>query len=289
MRHLIRATIVILAGAAVFVQAAPAQQTRTRITYLSALDRDGAPVTDLQATDLEVKAGGKVQTIVNLKATTTPMRIAILDADQGTGAYQAGIARFMQALLERAEFSLTSVIVQADKLTDYSQDGPVLSEGLKKLGQRGRQVGAQLLEAINEAAKSVNAEGKRPVIVVTRLGGEGGTTLQGKEVMEQLRKSRAILYVVSAAGAESSSDSGISETAQQLSIVLGDGSRESGGRHDVVVGATMTQAVQKIANELLHQYEVTYEGADTLKPGDRLQVSTKRKGVTVRAPSRLPN
>jgi hypothetical protein len=47
--------------------------------------------------------------------------------------------------------------------------------------------------------------------------------------------------------------------------------------------------VQKIANELLHQYEVTYEGPDTLKPGDKLAVSSKRKGVTVRAPARLPN
>jgi VWFA-related protein len=308
MQPLLRTSIVGFALVTAFAYPASAQQTRSRTVYVSVLDKDGAPVTGLEASEFEVKAGGKTQTIVSVKEAAAPLRIAILDADQGTGAYQAGIARFMQTLLGRAEFSLTSVIIQADKVTDYSPDGRVLSEGLSKLGRRGRQAGAQLLDAINEAAKTVNAEGKRPVILVTRLGGEGPATIQGKDVMEQLRKSRAILYVVSSAGADGRApslvnsndsvavqqgqalrDSEMSETSQQLSIVLGDGSKESGGRHDQVVGTSHAQTVQRVANELLHQYEVTYEGPDTLKAGDKLAVSSKRRGVTVRAPSRLPN
>src|SRR5262249_46286868 len=142
------------------------------------------------------------QTIVGAAEAKTPLRIALVVADQGTGAFQLGLARFMQTLLGHAEFSLTSVIVQPEKIVDFSPDGRVLSEGLNRLGPRGRERGAQLMEAIEEATKAVRHDARRPVIVVTRLGAEGPTPLQGKDVMEQLRKSGAILYVVSSAGAQ---------------------------------------------------------------------------------------
>jgi hypothetical protein len=77
------------------------------------------------------------------------------------------------------------------------------------------------------------------------------------------------------------------EGALNLAQVLGDGSSESGGRHDQIVSNTLVPALEQIAAELLNQYELTYvrEGG---KPGDKLSVSSKRQGVKVRAPSRLP-
>jgi hypothetical protein len=44
-----------------------------------------------------------------------------------------------------------------------------------------------------------------------------------------------------------------------------------------------------IADELLHQYEITYTLPAGQKPDDKLEVKSKRKDVTVRAPSRLVN
>jgi hypothetical protein len=70
--------------------------------------------------------------------------------------------------------------------------------------------------------------------------------------------------------------------------VLGDGSKDSGGRHEQVVATTHAKALEQLAQELLHQYEVDWMVADGMKPGDKLSVDSKRKGVTVRAPSRLP-
>jgi hypothetical protein len=51
----------------------------------------------------------------------------------------------------------------------------------------------------------------------------------------------------------------------------------------------MSQTVEQVANELLHQYEVAYAVPDGTKPGDKISVSSKRKGVTIRAPARLSN
>jgi VWFA-related protein len=281
-------------------------QPRTRTVYVSATDKQGSAVTDLQATDVEIKEGGKVREIVSAAPATIPLRIALLVADQGTGAFQLGIGRFMQKLLGHAEFQLVSVVLQPETFVDFSHDGPELSAGLTRLGPRGRQRGGQLMEAIQEATKAVQHEGRRPVIVVVRLGGEAASSLSADEVREQLRKSGAILYAVSAAGAQGAApsqargtdavsvqqgqflDAELAEGAFNLAAVLGDGAKDSGGHHDQVIATTHAKALEQLADELLHQYEITYTLPDGVKPSDRLSVSSKRKGLTLRAPSRLP-
>jgi VWFA-related protein len=284
-------------------QAAPAARTGT--LYVTATDKDGAAVTDMRPTDFEVKVGGKTQEVVSARQAAVPLRIALLVADQGTGAFQLGIAHFMQTLLGHAEFKLISVLVQPQTVVDYSHDGATLSAGLSRLGARGRERGAQLMEAIQEATQDVQHEARRPVIVVLRLGGESPTQISGNEVREMLRKSGAALYVISAAGAQGAApsqaragisaeqaqlaDSELSDSAANLAQVLGDGAKESGGRHDQVIATTHARALEQVAHELLHQYEVACTLPEGVRSGEKLSVSSKRKGVTVRAPSRLLN
>jgi len=83
-------------------------------------------------------------------------------------------------------------------------------------------------------------------------------------------------------------DSELSESSTNLGIILGDGSKESGGRHDQIVTSTFSDSLQQLAQELLHQYEVKCTIADGVKPTDEITVASKRKGVTLRAPTRLP-
>jgi hypothetical protein len=65
--------------------------------------------------------------------------------------------------------------------------------------------------------------------------------------------------------------------------------KESGGRHEQVVATTHAQALEQLADELLNQYEIRYVQPDGVKPNEKLSVSSRRKDVTVHAPSRLPN
>src|SRR6478672_11497033 len=99
----------------------------TRTIYVSASDKTGASVTDMQAADFEVKDGGKLCAITSVAPAQIPLRIAVLVADQGTGAFQLGTARFMQKLLGHAEFALYSVVIQPEKIVDFSHDGRELS------------------------------------------------------------------------------------------------------------------------------------------------------------------
>ena len=284
--------------------AAAARQPESRTLYVTALDRDGRPVTDLQAADFAVKVGNKTLEVTRAEAAQMPLRIAVIVADAGTGGFQQGLGNFMQKLLGHAEFSLISVIVQPEVVVDYASEGAVLRDGLRRLGPRGRQAGAQLMEAIREAAGTVRRDGRRPAILVLRVGGEAITPLSGNEVRDQVRKSGALLHVVSTLGAQrtpaSSARPGISsEQAQMqdndtatsilnLGQVLGDGARESGGRHDQVVSTTLVPAIERVADELLLQYALTCQLPQGTKPTDKLAVSTTRKGVKLQAPARLP-
>jgi hypothetical protein len=71
--------------------------------------------------------------------------------------------------------------------------------------------------------------------------------------------------------------------------VLGDGPKQSGGRQ-ISANATagVPKALQQIADDLLAQYEITYVLPEGVKPNKRFNISTKRRGVTLRAPSAIP-
>ena len=282
-----------------------ARQASSRTVYVTVTDKKNVAITDMDAAELEVKADGKRAEIVSVAPATEPLRVALIVSDAGTGGFQAAAANLMQKLLGRAEMSLVSLIIQPERITDYTGEAAVLRDAVKRIGIRGRQVGAQLMETIRDATKTVRREGTRPVIIVMRVGAETTSQLSGDEVREDLRKSGALLYVVSTVGAErrpaSSARPGISnEQAQMqdeemtsgilnLGQVLGDGSKESGGRHTQVVSTTLVPSLESIADELLQQYAVTYRLPDGAKAGDKLQVSTKRKNVTLRAASRIAN
>ena len=279
----------------------------TRRITVSAVDKEGVPVPDLAAADLEVKIAGKVQKVIGIEPASGPLRIAVLVADGATGGFQAGLGQFVQKLYGRAEFQFTSVLVQPEKLGPWSKDRAGIIPALNRLGPRGSQrTGAQVMEAILEASKDVHAEATRPVILVARIGGEGQSDLNPKIVRTELQNSHAQLYVISVAGANRApsttaesaasdpasqaraqlADSDASDSASNLALILGDGSRDSGGRHVEVVSTTMIKAFPSVADELLGQYDVTVTTPDNVKPTDRLSVSAKRKGLTVRAPAR---
>jgi hypothetical protein len=279
-------------------------QTNTRTFYLSAFDDKGRMVPDLQPADIIVKAGGKLLEVVRTEPAAAPLRIAVIVSDAGTGGFQQGIASFVQRLTDRAELGLVSVLPQPEVVTNFTSDAAVLRAGVRRLGARGRQDGAQVMEAIQEATKGVVSEGQRPVILVLRVGVEGTTPLDGGEVRERLRRSGAMLYVISTASAArqppSSARTGLSKEQAQLhddeiaasgrnlAEVLNDGARESGGRHDEIVATTsVSPALQRIADELLNQYAATCAVPQGLKANEKLSVTVKRKGLKIQAPARL--
>ena len=292
----IRASLLLLACVPAMVGATPEPQTRR--VYVSALDDKGVSVTDLAAADFAVKEGGKAREIVKAGPATGPMQIAILVDDNGTGLFRYAVGKFIEALLGRAEFAISTVTGQTLKILDYTASAQLLSEAIGKLAARpATNDGGQLLDGISETALDLDKrKAGRPVIVALTVGGEEHSTLPAHHVLDNLRQSGAALHVVlvvnTALRSQAAAPNAASLLGENMNLgeVLGDGPKQSGGHRDEIVAATGIQAgLQQLADSLKHQYLIEYLLPDGVKPADRLSVTTQRKGVTLRAPTRIPD
>jgi VWFA-related protein len=272
-------------------------QGRTRTVFVTAIEESGAPVMDLAADDLTIKEDGKTRDIVKVEVANVPMQVMILVDDNGSGIFRSGVAQFVQQLQGRAEIAINSVVGQTQKLVDYTTNLDTLQNAIGTLTARpGTPDGGQLLEGIYQAAKDQEKrEALRPVIVALTVGGEEHSTLPAHYVLDQLAKSGSRLYVISVAASTLrprlpvGKPSALLEENLNLGEVLGQGPKQSGGqRVEIVATPGIVLGLQNIATELKNQYAVAYARQGGNKSMQRLNVSINRRGVTVRAPSRVP-
>jgi VWFA-related protein len=288
---------VLLSGALLAAQApAPPDPAQTRTIYVTVTDRSGLPIEDLTPDDFTIKEGGKEVDVTEARIASEPLQISLIVDDNGTGIFRSALARFVQRLAGHAVMALSHVVGQTMKLVDYTPDPQPVLKGIATLGARpGSPDGGQLLEGISEAAIELKKrEAARGVIVALTVGGEEHSTATSEFVLDQLRRSGAALHVFSV---ESALRGTIAATARNLlqenmhlNRVLGDGPKQSGGRHQSIVAAPgFIQSLQELATELIGQYQVTYTLPPGAKRSDRLNVSVRRKGLSVLAPSKVPS
>jgi hypothetical protein len=269
----------------------------SRRVYVTALDGNDNPVADLSTGDLAIKEGGKDRAILRLEPALAKMQIAILVDDNGTGLFRVGVARFIESLLGRAEFSISIVTGQTMKLVDYTTDAHELSEAVLKLGARpSTNDGNQLLDGITGTSLDMAKRGAgRPVILALTVGGDDVTPMQPDDALDELRRSGAQLYVVSVLSSVMRPTVSPTKPADMLNeghalhAVLGDGPKRSGGhREEVSAMAGVDPRLARLAEHLKSQYLIEYSLAGG-KPSKTVNISVKRKGVTLRAPSHVPD
>ena len=274
----------------------PAQLSRT--VYITVTDRGGVPVRDLSPDDLEIKEGGQLVTVDAAGLASEPMQIDIIVDDNGTGLFRAPLARFVRRLEGRAVMALRAVVGQTMKVVEFTPSVEAMLMGIATLNARpGTPDGGQLLEGISEAALELRkAEAKRPVIIALTVGGQEHSTVRSDLVLDQLRKSGAVLHVFSVANSvlrgtvDATAPRDLLQENMHLQRVLGDGPKQTGGRHQqIVASAGALQALQNLAAELTSQYRITYTLPAGAMRSDRLNVSVRRRDLVVRAPARLPS
>jgi len=102
-------------------------------------------------------------------------------------------------------------------------------------------------------------------------------------VVKPLEASGATLHVL-AIGMPSSS---MADEMRNRNIAIAEGTERTGGRRDQLLAeSSITEALPRLAEELLNQYVVTYSRPETLIPPEKVQESVSRPGVTVRARTR---
>ncbi|HEU4927632.1 MAG TPA: hypothetical protein VFT24_11310 [Vicinamibacterales bacterium] len=288
MKTTLRATVL-----AASMLAPPAViEAAERTVYVTVVDGNGAAVTDLTAADLVVKEGGKEREIVKAGPASAKLRltIAVEERLMADAAVRQAMFAFMKRVIDRAEIRLVTIGLRNNTAADYTSALDVLVAGINKLTLNPRPE-SQVAEGVNEVASElIAAKPERSALVVLAFSG-GQAGVDPRSVLEKVRQSGVTMSAVTLAGGttDSSSAASLAEHSGREQV-LGDGPKQSGGRRlEVPSTGAFPQALQQIANDLLAQYAITYTLPEGIKPDKRFSISSKRRGVTLRAPSMIPD
>ncbi len=282
----------------------------TRTVYVSALDNKRVPVTGLTAADFTVKEAGKTREIVKVEPASAPMQMAIVidDDDQGGKAVPAALESFVKKMAGHGEIALLTtrggVIVQQDFTTDTNKLLAVI--GALPFVRPG--VASMPIGLLDVTQALGNRHAARPIVIgLASPGMTVASTVDGPD--GRLPSTKTIGATVNPS---SPSDAAVTDAMRHNHVTFYmlhldtyqargenneppevhyswplDAPAQTGGRTDRIVTAQgLVGALERIADDLLAQYAITYQSPDA-PANASLDIDVKRKGVTVRAPQKI--
>jgi len=289
-------TLLLLAPAAFGEQTAPpprsqASDAKTRDVYVTVTDSSAAPAQNLTVKDFAVREDGSPREVLRVAPATAPMQIAVLidDSQASTPAVQQmreGLAAFVDKLDGKAEIAFVTVGERPTSLVEYTTSAAALKKGLGRLFARPGS-GAYLLDGIIDVSRGLKKrEATRPVIVALTFEGVEFSTRSYDLVLEELEASGAAFHVLAVGTPSSMHD----DEMRNRNVVLAEGTSRTGGRREqLLTELAIPDRMKQLADELTHQYIVTYARSDTLIPPKRIDVSVTVPGLKARARTRLPS
>jgi VWFA-related protein len=278
-----------LTGFTSTTRAQEARGSRERALFVSAVDKDGEPVSGLGPDAFVVREDGVRREVLRVSRATEPIDIAIL-VDNSTAAsdeitfFRDGLSKFVAKM---GPGNNVAVIALADRptiLVDYTNDTKRLSDAVGRLFPMP-QSGMTLLDAVLETAQGLaRRETPRAVIVPVITDGIEFTNRYSTDVVSALERVDAAMHAVTIGQFSYAEDHGIRERT----FLLGNGPSKSGGQQITLLSPHgLDQALQRLARELSSQYKVIYGRPQSLIPPERTEVSSAKTGVTMRgAPAR---
>jgi VWFA-related protein len=278
-----------LAGFSAALDARQNANTRERALFVSAVDKDGEPVTGLGPDAFIVREDGVRREVLRASRATEPIDIAVL-VDNSTAAsdeitfFREAVTKFVVKMAPGNNVALIGLADRPTILVDYTNDPKRLSDAAGRLFPMP-QSGMTLLDAIIETSQGLGRrETPRAVIVPVITDGIEFTNRYSTDVVAALDRADAALHAVTIGQFSYSEEHGIRER----SFLLSNGPSKSGGQQITLLSPHgLDQALQRLARELSSQYKVVYGRPQSLIPPERTEVSSAKAGVTMRgAPAR---
>jgi len=265
-------------------------QAIQRSLYVSVVNEAGAPVPDLGPTDFIVREDNIAREVLSVRPADEPMQVALLvDTSQiarnDIMHMRDALPAFVTTLTNANESGAknqVAIIAFGERptvFTEYTSNVAELKKGITRIwAQQGS--GPYLLDAIFEVTQAFKKrEATRPVIVAIVAEGGEMSYRQHDQVLDPLRASTAPLYALML-GSPSTS---LSDEERSRSIVLDKGTIDTGGRRDQLLApSALSDRLKQLANQLTHQYRVTYARPQSLIPPERVAVAAARPGLTAR-------
>ena len=276
-----------IAAYALCWSAVPAAQAIQRAMYVSALNDAGAPVPGLGPSDFIVREDNLAREVLKVEPAAAPMQIAIL-VDTGQSARNdishmrnalPGFVATLTGTDPKNEVALIAIGERPTVFTNYTFSAIELKKGIDRIWA-SQGSGTYLLDGIIETCQGFKKRGaQRPVIVALLSEGPEFSNRQYDQVLDPLRAAGAAFHAITM-GRPSTS---VSDEARNRNQVLDLGPKLTGGRREELLTPMALDAkLKQLADELTHQYKVTYARPQSLIPPEKVTVSSAKPGTTVR-------
>ena len=274
--------VALVSGGAGVMPAAHAQAGAVTM-FVSVLDREGAPVPGLQASEFVVRENGVRREVLRVtQPATEPIDIALLiDNTTASSPYvmdiRKGVTAFIEALHKAHFISLVTFADRPVIFVNYTHDLDQLKAGVGRLFPITGS-GAYVVDGIIDLSRGfLQRKSERAAIVVLSADGPEFSDTSYQQALEALALGGASLNVIvinPRAGATSS------ESTRSRMIVLDRGPQQSGGvRLDAISSMALPVRFGLLATQLANQYRVVYSRPESLIPPDRFDVSVTRPGL----------
>ena len=288
-----------LTGGALAEDQVPRFPVQSQLVVLSAIavDRHGRPVTDLRRDEFQVREEGQPQPIAHFsQGRDSAARILLLIDASGSMVTAPKVAspymmarQVLAALDPDDQVALAGFDHRYWGVVAFTTDRQQILDHFQELEPFGSTA---LHDALDHAASDLasHGEGRRAVVVIT----DGVDTASRQKAEDVIVHSRALdvpIYAVSVVSPlddpSSQRYAGQERAAAQVGhVVLTRYAEMSGGAAFVVSDfAGLKQAADTIVGELKHQYRLGYDPPPGPSRFRRVEVTTRRRGVSVKTRS----
>jgi VWFA-related protein len=285
-QRLLYAAVALAACVLVWPGALGAQAIQ-RAMYVSVVNDAGAPVPDLGPADFVIREDNATREVLRVVPAEDPMQVALL-VDTSAAArddiahMRTALPPFIATLTGGEGKNQVTIIAIGERPTvyaDYSTSAAALKKGVDRIWAMPDS-GAYLLDAILEVCQGFKKrEAARPVVVSITTEGPELSNLHYEQVLEPLRASGAAYHAITLGRASTS----LSDEVRTRNIVLDQGPRTTGGsRGELLTSMALEGKLRELANQLTHQYKVTYARPQSLIPPERVTVAAAKPGLTAR-------
>jgi VWFA-related protein len=253
-------------------------QADERVVYASVVDKNGMPALDLTAKDFIVREDGQAREILRVVRDTDPLQIALLvDTSAAMLDHVADLRRAVTAFVdhtrEGVQIALITLGARPTIAVDYTADHEALKKGAGSLFADSDS-GNTLLDGIAETSQALAKRTMWRSVIVAITAPADVSYRQYPEVLRFLREGGASLHVLTF---------GAANGGQDREFVVSKGTDDTGGRNDIVLSSMgLTPRAEQLADEISHQYRVTYARPQRLIPPKDVQVSVRQTDLRAR-------
>jgi Ca-activated chloride channel family protein len=244
--------------------------------YATVTDGSGGLVNDLEASDFEVHDNGARQAITVFRRGAQPITIAIL-LDTSPSLFPeaartaAAISEFASRLRDddRAALGVFSHAVTLDP--SLTRDAAALLDRLR--APAPWPAGTALWDAIDAGRQALMHEGGRRVVLVVSDGADNASRAAPDAIRSALQREGVVVYAIAVRGR-------FGLDTSEMGALAG----ASGGRlMELRTADDLPAAMQQVADELHHQYQLGFAAARLDDRVHRIEVKVRRRGLVVRA------